>query len=158
MPRPTDLPSRLRHGRVIVAGYGPVGRIVAEALEAAGVEITVVELNIRTIETQASLEKPVCFGDICDPETLKRAGIDTADAIIVAIPDEDAAIEACKVARLLHPDIFIAARANFVSRGHLARDAGADVVIVEEIVTGQAMAQAVMDKLLPSRLTEDDHV
>lgn len=138
----------LRHGRVIIAGWGPVGRMVAEGLAAANVEVVIVDLNLKTIQTQLSLDKRVVYGDCGDPEVLTRAGITHADAFIVAIPDEEAAIRACRVARELHPPIFIATRANFLSDGHLAQDAGADVVIVEEVVTAQAMQQAVTARLL----------
>lgn len=139
----------LRHRHVIVAGFGIVGRMAAEQLEAAGVGVTIIELNLDTIERQLGLDKRVIYGDVNDPQVLRRAGIDTADAVIITIPDEDRAVRACRVCRELHPDIFIAARTNFVSRGLLATEAGADCVVIEEVVTAQAMQQAVVDRLLP---------
>ncbi len=149
-PDPDPAPP-LRHRRVIVGGWGPVGRIVAEGLQAGNVEVVIVELNLKTIETQLGLDRRVVYGDIGDREVQIRAGITEADALIVTVPDEEAAIRACRIARELHPEIFIATRANFLSRGHLARDAGADVVVVEEVVTAQAMQRVVADQLLGNR-------
>ena len=134
------------HGRrAIVAGYGPVGRTVAEQLERDGVDVTIIETNESTIQRQAALQKHVVHGDVCDAAVLRAAGIDRAAALVLAIPDEKQAVEACRVARELNPRIYIAARTNFVSQGMLATEAGADHVVIEEVVTANAMEHAVMD-------------
>lgn len=138
----------LRHRHAIVAGYGPVGRMTAEKLEAAGLRVTIVELNLQTFERQLSLDRRVVYGDVADPEVLRTAGIDSADALILAIPDERQAVRACGVARGLNAHLFIAARTNFLSQGLLATEAGADHVVVEEVVTAEAMQQAVVHRLL----------
>lgn len=135
-------------GRVIVAGFGLVGRVTAERLRAAGIEVTLIERNSETIERQAQLDRPVVCGDATEPRTLQQAGLDTADALILTLPDADAAVRACRIARELNPAIFIAIRTDFVSQGMLATQAGADKVIVEEIVTAEAMQQAVVDRLV----------
>lgn len=134
------------HHRAIVAGYGVVGRMVALELERSGLEVTIIELNLKTIEKQLGLDKKVVYGDVLDPETLRKAGIDKADVFVLAVPNEEDAIKACSLVRKLNPDIFIAARTNFVSRGMLCTQAGADCVIVEEVVTAQAMQQAITRK------------
>jgi Trk K+ transport system NAD-binding subunit len=135
------------HHRAIVAGYGVVGRMVALELERSGLTVTIIELNLNTIEKQLGLDKKVVYGDVLDPDTLRKAGIDHADVFVLAVPDEEDAVNACRVARELNPDIFIAARTNFVSKGMLCTQAGADCVIVEEIVTAQAMQRAIIEKL-----------
>ncbi|MEX0654085.1 MAG: NAD(P)-binding protein [Phycisphaeraceae bacterium] len=134
--------------RAIVAGFGPVGRMTAEQLERAGLQVTIVETNLATIERQLHLDRRVLFGDVTDPDILRRAGIDGADALILTIPNEAAAVAACEVARRLNPAIFIAARTSFLSQGLLATQAGADHVVVEEVVTAEAMQRAVVDRLL----------
>jgi len=147
VPTPMDQPfGRARH--VIVAGFGPVGRLVAEQLEERGVHVVIVELNLQTIERQLSRNKRVVYGDVTDEATLRSADIDEADALILTVPDEDVALEACRVARRLHPGLYIAARTNFLSKGMLCSQAGADDVIVEEVVTAEAMRDAVAAKLL----------
>ncbi|MFP4223460.1 MAG: NAD-binding protein [Phycisphaeraceae bacterium] len=142
-PRDDDPPRR-----VIVAGFGPVGRSVTEQLTAAGVATTIVDLNPHAAAVQHRLRREIVLGDVTDPAVLTDAGIQSAAALILAIPDERAAVRACRVARKLNPDLFIAARTNFVSQGLLASEAGADHVTVEEIVTAEAMKQAVVHALL----------
>ena len=121
--------------------------MVALELERSGLAVTIIELNLKTIEKQLGLDKKVVYGDVLDPVTLHKAGIDKADVFVLAVPNEDDAVKACAVARELNPDIFIAARTNFVSRGMLCTQAGADCVIVEEVVTAQAMQQAITSRL-----------
>lgn len=135
------------HHRAIVVGFGVVGRMVALELERQGLEVTIIELNLSTIEKQLGLDKKVIYGNVLEADTLIRAGIGHADVLILSVPNEEDTVKACKIARDLNPDIFIAARANFVSKGMLCTQAGADCVIVEEVVTAQAMQKAVTEKL-----------
>jgi CPA2 family monovalent cation:H+ antiporter-2 len=135
------------HNRAIVAGYGVVGRMVALELERGKLEVTIIEMNLDTIERQLDLDKKIVYGDVLDPGTLQRAGIEQADVLVLAVPNEEDAVKACGVARELNPNIYIAARTNFVSKGMLCTQAGADCVIVEEIVTAQAMQAAVTEAI-----------
>jgi len=133
--------------RVVVVGYGPVGRAVADEILKTQVDVTIVELNLETVARQLTLEKNIVFGSLSDPATLEAAGVETADAVVLAIPDEEEVLRACEQVRKVRPDVFIAARANYVSRGLAAKQAGADEVVIEEIVTAQAMRDVVMQKL-----------
>lgn len=133
--------------RAIIAGFGPVGRFVAEGLERNGFEITVVDLNPRTIETLHQQSKLAVLGDIREEAVLRQAGIEQAESLVLTIPDEDQALAACEIAHRLRPHCWIVARTNFLSRGMLARGAGADHVVVEEVVTAEAMHRAVVGHL-----------
>jgi len=147
-PDHDPLPRRL----AIIAGYGPVGRMVARQLEAAGFDLVIVETNLETIEKQLDLERNMVYGDITEQSIQDKAGIEKADALILAIPDENMSLEACRLAREKRPDIFIAARTNFLSKGLLCQQAGADYVVVEEVVTAMAMRDAVVGKLIGQSL------
>lgn len=144
---------RHKDHHVIIAGYGPVGRSLADRLSRRGVPITVIELNPRTVQKQATLGRSIVYGDVTNAEVLESAGIREADALVIAIPDEMAVLRACQMARALVPGLFIAARASFLSQAIKARQMGADSVIVEEIVTAEAMA-ALVTELLEARRAE----
>lgn len=133
--------------RVIVVGFGPPGRVAARHLEAAGLDVAVIDRNPETVGRLQS-RRDMILGDARDPTTLRAAGIDRAEAILLTMPDEDQALEACKVARALNPGVFIVARTNFLSKGLLCRQAGADHVVVEEVVTAEAMEKAAAAHLL----------
>ena len=134
-------------GHVVIAGFGPVGRAAAEACKNAGIEVVIIDLNLNTIQKQMAHNLRVVYGDVRDEEVLEAAGISGAAALILAVPDENMALEACAAARKMNQRIFIAARTNFLSKGMLASQAGADHVVVEEVVTAEAMKNAVVEHL-----------
>ena len=133
---------------VIVAGFGPVGRAVTDALEQADITVTIVELNQATVQTQTHLGRSILQGDIGDPKVLGRAGIAKAHAMIITVPDRDASLKAVVEARRLSPALFIAARMHHMSGALAATQAGADHVTIEEVITARSMQQAVMRRLL----------
>jgi len=89
----------------------------------------------------------VVFGDISNPEVLESAGVRSADAVILTIPDEDAVLRACEAVRAMNASTFISARTNFLSKGMMASRLGADHVTVEELATAESMAHEVITQL-----------
>src|SRR5882724_175068 len=115
---------------VIIAGFGLPGRAVAEALDAMHVPYCVLEQNIATVHRCAKSGTHIVEGDVRDPEVLKRAHIESATALIIAIPDEKAALEATRIARQLSPTIKILSRTHYTSGGMEAKVRGADAVVI----------------------------
>lgn len=139
--------------RAIVAGFGPVGRAVADALERQDVHVTVIELNPRTVSRQQALGRAIVYGDASNRGVLERAGLAQADAVILTMPDEDAVMRACRLIRLARPDIFIAARVNTLARALEARQLGADHALAEELAMAQVMAVDLLSWLVRRRET-----
>ena len=146
---PREPSQRAKH--VIIAGYGPIGSLIAEELEQAGISYTVVELNPATVQEQSGRGRAVIFGDVGNLEVLESAGIGSADALILTIPDEEAVLRACAVARRRAPEMFIAARTRVVSKRVALAEVGADSVTVDETSAASEMLRAVMDRIKTSR-------
>lgn len=125
--------------RAIVAGYGLVGRAVADELKRMGFDVLIIEMNTKTVKRQSSLGRKVIFGDVSNPDVLENAGIYDADTLVLTIPDEESVMRACRAARELNPGIFIVARMSYVSQGIAAAGGGANGVVVEEMATAEAM-------------------
>ncbi len=150
---------------VIIAGYGPIGCLIAEALERAGISHTVVELNPATVREQSGRGRPVIFGDVGNLEVLESAGIGTAHALVLTIPDEEAVLRSCVVARARASDLFIAARTRVVSKRAGLMEVGADSVTVDETCAADEMLRAVMvcvdgvtrDEQMVTRLESEIH-
>jgi CPA2 family monovalent cation:H+ antiporter-2 len=138
-PRPSN---QAKH--VIIAGYGPIGFLIAEELERAGINYTVVELNPATVHEQSRRGRPVIFGDVGNLEVLESAGIGNAHALVLTIPDEEAVLRACATAQRRAPDVFIVARTRVVSKKEDLMEAGADSVTVDETSAATEMLRAVM--------------
>jgi CPA2 family monovalent cation:H+ antiporter-2 len=133
----------------LVAGFGPVGRLVAEGLAASGYRVMVLETNPATVTRQQKLGRNICLADARDPDALARAGLIEAHLLVLTMPDEADAVAACSAARSIDPQVQIIARTNFASQGLLARQLGADHVVVEELVTAEAMRDAVLSFTRP---------
>jgi CPA2 family monovalent cation:H+ antiporter-2 len=133
--------------RVIIAGYGPIGRNVAERLKVLGVPHTVIDMNPRTVRRQTDLGRDVIYGDVTNPEVLEKAGVRTSAAVVLTIPDEEAVMRACTVIRRLNPTIFIAGRTNYLNKAMALYQCGADHVVIEEVATAVAMEREVLAKL-----------
>jgi K+:H+ antiporter len=132
---------------VIIAGYGPIGCLIAEELEQAGINYTVVELNPATVQEQSRRGRSVIFGDVRNLEVLESAGIRSAHALVLTIPDEEAVLRTCAVARRRAPDVFIAARTRVLSKKAGIMEVGADSVTVDETSAATEMLRAVMIRL-----------
>lgn len=132
---------------VIIAGFGVVGRNLAEHFAAREIPYTVIELNPDTVVRQQQLGKTTVFGDATNPDVLESAGIESAEAIVMTIPDDEATVRACRVVRQIRPDVFIAVRAGYLGRAIAAHEGGADHVTIEEVVTAQDMAVKVVAEL-----------
>jgi CPA2 family monovalent cation:H+ antiporter-2 len=140
-------------GHFIIAGYGLPGRAVVEALDALHLPYCVLELNASTVKRCIKSGTHIIEGDVTDPDVLKRAHVETAAALFIAIPDEKAALEATKVARELNPSMKIISRTHYVSAGIEAKARGADAVIVAEQVVAVEMSRVVSEMFAPAATT-----
>ncbi len=133
--------------RAIIAGFGPVGRELYTRLEQAGFDCTIIELNPDTVHRQRGLGRRVIYGDAANPDVLEEAGVETADAVLLTMPDHNAMLGACQLVRSAAPQAFVAVRSGFLSRGMQATALGADYVAVDEIAAASVMADEVCSKL-----------
>lgn len=133
--------------RVVITGYGPVGRACADRLDAMGVPFSIIELNPKTVRRQSLLGRRIIYGDATNPEVLISAGVPEAEAVLITIPDDEAMLRSCLACRLLAPGAFIAARAGLLSHGLRARELGADHITVSEVATAESMAGGVIARL-----------
>jgi Kef-type K+ transport system membrane component KefB len=142
--------------KVVIAGFGPVGRAIADRLMVAGVSIVIVELNPSTVERQSRLGKRrIVYGDVTNPEVLESAGVSRAAAVILTIPDEQTTLRACRECRRLNPGAFIAVRTAFLSGMFQATQLGADHVVVEELAAADVMQREVLAQLRKRSLIPD---
>ena len=110
---------------VLVIGGGRVGTTIARQFEEREVPFIVVEKDRRRAR---GIPNPV-IGDAADLETLQRAWIDNAPAVLVTTHDDDTNIYLTKYFRSLRPDIQILSRATQDRNISTLHRAGADFVM-----------------------------
>jgi len=120
---------------VVVCGYGMFGQTVADRLRAAGRAVVVVERDESVFERAADTGLAV-RGDAREETVLADAGIERASALVAAIDDSNANVQISIVASQLAPDLRLVVRVGDEMYESLAKRAGADEVIIPEVVSG----------------------
>ncbi|MDZ7851051.1 MAG: NAD-binding protein [Halodesulfurarchaeum sp.] len=118
--------------RVVIAGYGEVGKAAAAVIEDAGLES-------MTIDTKEQTGVDV-VGNAGSRETLDRAEIDDAGAIIVGVPDDSTALLTTVLARSMRSTIEILTRIKDTESSEKAIAAGADYVLSVPRVSARMLA------------------
>ncbi|MGO4170310.1 cation:proton antiporter domain-containing protein [Novosphingobium sp. YAF33] len=132
-------------GHVVLAGCGPVGRLVALTLEASDIPYLAIERNVERLRRAQQDGHNAVFGDASRAGILKAAGVDRAAAIIVLVNNWHRSVRIIREAKRLNPGIqVIASLRDDAHLGELAQ-AGAAHVFPENYAAGLGLgAQALM--------------
>lgn len=131
-------------GHYVVAGIGRVGR--EAALELLAAKSSIVALDPGDEARRLGDEKGCLFiqGDATDDGVLVRAGVKRARGLIVTTDSDATNLYVILSARLMNPDLFIAARAaDIASKPKLLR-AGANRVISPYAIGGHCLAHLML--------------
>ncbi len=139
---------------VIVCGYGRNGMQVVKRLSAYKRPYVVIEQNKETIE---KFEDEILFveGDANEDDVLLKAGIERAQSLITALPDDSTNLFVVLSARQLNNNLFLISRASQLSSQKKILLAGADKVIMPDKIGGDHMAQLVV---IPDLITFMDQL
>jgi CPA2 family monovalent cation:H+ antiporter-2 len=130
--------------RVIVAGFGRVGQMVATMLEVHDVRYVAIDSDADLVSGQRALGKPVYFGDMTQIELLRRVHLDTARALVVTLDNRQAVDDMVVAARAERADLMIIARARDAGHAvHLYRT-GASEAVPETIEASLQLSEAVL--------------
>ena len=117
----------------VILGFGRMGQTVARLMEAANVRWLALDLNAKHVARAHQSGLPVFFGDGTERNVLDAAGGARACVIVVTLDNPVAVEHAVEAARLLRPDLPIAARARDHDQVHKLEGLGAAYVIPETV-------------------------
>lgn len=128
---------------VIVCGFGRNGQQAVKELEAHRYQFVVIDNNHDLIIK--NMDRPARFieGDATQDETLMKANITTARALITTLPVDADNLYVVLTARSLKPDLLIISRASDDASERKLRMAGVDNVVMPEKVGGVHMADLI---------------
>lgn len=130
--------------RVLVAGFGRVGQIVAAMLDVHKVPYVAVDHDPDRVAQQREQGAPVYFGDMTQIELLRRLHLENARALVVTLDNPVAADELVAGARAERADLLIVARARDAAHAaHLYRT-GASHAVPETIEASLQLSEAVL--------------
>ena len=131
---PVAVPPHLREidtdtPRVVIAGMGRMGQIVARILRAQKIRFVALDTSVETIELSRSFGGvPVFYGDPMRPEILSAAKVEQAEYFVIATDDPDTNIKTAELVHKLYPHIKIIARARNRQHVHRLVDLGAEAI------------------------------
>jgi glutathione-regulated potassium-efflux system protein KefB len=132
------------HPRVIIAGYGRIGQIVARVLRAQHVPFTALEASIEQVDLSRQFGSNIYFGDPSRPELLRAAGVDKAEVFVLATDDPEANLRTARLVRRLFPHLKIVARARNRQHAFRLMDLNIDDVVRETLHSSLEMSRLVL--------------
>lgn len=98
--------------KVIIAGFGRFGQITGRILAANSIPFTAMDKDAEHIEFVRQFGNKVYFGDATRIDLLKKAGIESARVLLVAIDNAEEITELVKLVQHEYPKVKIVARAR----------------------------------------------
>jgi CPA2 family monovalent cation:H+ antiporter-2 len=130
--------------RVLVIGYGRVGRLVGEMLSRHQIAWAGVDRDPRAAEAGRRDGQAIFFGDATRADFLRRFGLAGARALVVTMDSPEAAEAVVVAARGERPDLTIVARARDARHAARLYELGAADAVPETIEASLQLSEAVL--------------
>jgi glutathione-regulated potassium-efflux system protein KefB len=134
--------------RVIIAGFGRMGQIVARILRAQGIQFVALESSVEQVETSRRFGgTSLFFGDPGRPEMLRAAQADKAEVFVIATDDPEANLRTARLVRRQYPHLKIVARARNRQHAFRLMDIGVEDPVRETFYSSLEMTRHVLESL-----------
>ncbi|MDE3209895.1 MAG: monovalent cation:proton antiporter-2 (CPA2) family protein [Pseudomonadota bacterium] len=145
--------------RVIIAGFGRVGQIIARVLRAQGIAFVALEHSADQVDVSRRFGTVnLFFGDPTRPELLRAAQAASAEVFVLATDDPEANLRTARLVKRQYPHLKIIARAR--NRQHVFRllDLGVDDPVRETFHSSLKMTRKTLEALGLSQELAADRV
>jgi voltage-gated potassium channel len=131
-------------GHYIVCGAGRVGRSVINELLRSRASVVLIDNRVDRAGWATDKGVITLVGDATKDEILRQAQIDTAKGLVAAISSDAENVYVTLSAKVLNPDLVIAARASDEQAEEKLRRAGAATVFTPYSFIGHRLAQSML--------------
>jgi CPA2 family monovalent cation:H+ antiporter-2 len=139
----TPLPED-HQSRVIIAGFGRVGHLIASMLEEHKVPFLAIDNDADLVARERKNGLAVYYGDAANPEFLKRCGLTEARALAVTMDNQLRVDEVVRAARALNGDLKIIARARDERHAQKLYSAGVTEAVPETVESSLQLGEAIL--------------
>ena len=139
----TPLPDD-RQPRVIIAGFGRVGHLVATMLDEHKIAYIAVDNDAALVARERKNGLPVYYGDAANHEFLKRCGLDEATALAVTMDNQVRVDDVTRAARAMRSDLKIIARARDERHAQKLYALGVTEAVPETIESSLQLGEALL--------------
>jgi glutathione-regulated potassium-efflux system protein KefB len=134
--------------RVIIAGFGRMGQIVARVLRAQDIPFVALESSVEQVDSSRRFGgTSLFFGDPGRPEMLRAAQADKAEVFVIATDDPEANIRTARLVRRQYPHLKIVARARNRQHAFRLMDIGIEEPVRETFYSSLEMTRHVLQSL-----------
>jgi glutathione-regulated potassium-efflux system ancillary protein KefC/glutathione-regulated potassium-efflux system protein KefB len=130
--------------RVIIAGFGRFGQIVARVLRARRIRFTALEASQAQVDFVRRFGNKLYYGDASRLDLLRAAGAEHAAVLVIAVDDVDASVRIAETARRHFPSLRVLARARNRQHAFRLMDAGVGEVWRETLATSLEVAESTL--------------
>jgi CPA2 family monovalent cation:H+ antiporter-2 len=134
-------------GRVIIAGFGRVGQLLARLLDSQGIPWVAFENDARLVSRLHAEGVPVWFGNAARPELLRRVHAGEAPAIVLTMDHPASALQAVRGIRREFPHARLFARSRDEKHARALKLAGASVVVPETLEASLQLSAFVLESM-----------
>jgi monovalent cation:proton antiporter-2 (CPA2) family protein len=127
--------------RIVVAGFGRVGRRIGEILTMAGKPYVAVDYNSSLVLRERADGHRIFYGDVRRPEILRSVGVGNADLVIVTLDDFEATEDVVAALHQVHPDVTILVRGHNAEQCRMLRKLGSSLVVSENLEASLELAR-----------------
>lgn len=135
--------------KVIIIGYGRVGKRIADHLDEQSIPYVVIEQRKQLVQLLVDANKPVIHGTASEAEALEQAGIHEANLLVVATPDPINLRQVVNTALLLNPSIQLVLRTHSEEECTFLQEEAGAAVFFGEAELAQGMSRYVVNRLKP---------
>lgn len=140
------------HGsRVLIAGFGRVGQIIARVLRMRHIPFTALEASVAQVDFVRRFGNKVYYGDPSRLELLQAAGAARAEIFVLAMDDIDASVRTAELIHKHFPHLKVFARARNRQHALKLMDLGVRYVMRETYFSSLDLAQNSLEALGLSR-------
>jgi monovalent cation:proton antiporter-2 (CPA2) family protein len=136
-----------RGERVIIAGFGRFGQIVARVLRARRIAFTALDANQTHVDFVRRFGNQVYYGDASRLDLLRAAGIEHTDTFVLAIGNVEASLKTAAIVRSQFPEVKIFARARNRQHAFALLDLGVPYIMRDTYGSSLEMSEAVLQSL-----------
>ena len=129
---------------VIIGGFGKVGKMVANVLEAEGINYVALDVNDKIVKEEYQNGFPIFKGDISQIDLLKVMGIERAISVILAVNNEITVKKTLNAISEAFPDLNIIVRLKNLKKSAEFYEAGASIIIPEDYEIGLQLGGAAL--------------
>jgi len=131
-------------GQVVILGFGRVGRMVADMLEAHGKDYLAVDSDVDGVAASRKEGYDVLFGDVARPELIDKLRERQPSALILTMDNPVLVNRLTKQLRRTFPDLPIVARARDTAHAAALYKAGVTDAVPETLEASLQLSEAVL--------------